>query len=71
MKIADGCCLTIFIGTYRIALLSLSYMSTTYKFPLLDLCRKDPVKSLNPFLLMLNGIIVAHISCVLTVSMCG
>ena len=43
-------------------------MTMTYKFPLIDLCGKAPVSSLKPFILMLNNIIVAHNSCVFTVS---
>ena len=43
----------------------------TYKFPLVDLCWKAPVKSLKYFLLVLNGKIVAHDSCGFSVSMSG
>ena len=66
--ITDGCCLNIFIGSTRIALLSHSYRTITYKFPLVDLCGKAPGRSLNPFLFILNGIISAHSSCVFTFS---
>ena len=40
-----------------------------YKFPLLGLCGKAPIRYLNPFLFILNGVIVAHNSCVFTASM--
>ena len=70
-RIADGCFLPIFIGSARIALLSYSYRTVTYKFPLLDLCEKNPVRLLNPFLFILNGTIVSHNSCVFIISMSG
>ena len=60
-----------FIGSSRIALLSQSYMTLTYKFPLIYLCGKAPVMSLKPFMLMFNGMIVVHNSCAFTVSMSG
>ena len=40
----------------------------TYNFPLLELCGKAPLISLNTFLFRLKGVIVAHSSCVFTVS---
>ena len=46
-------------------------MTMTYKFPMIDLSGKAPVKLLKPFLLVFNNMIVAHDSCVLTVSMSG
>ena len=41
------------------------------KFPRHALCRKSPVRSLKPFLLLLNGMIATHNSCVFTVYMSG
>ena len=67
-RIADGCFLPIFIGSARIALLSYSYRTVTYKFPLLDLCGKTPVELIKPFILVLNGITVSQNSCVFTFS---
>ena len=61
-RITDGCCLPVLIGSARIALLSNSYMTITYKFTLIDLCGKAPVRSLKLFLLILKGMMVAHSS---------
>ena len=60
-----------FIGSASIALLSQSYMTMTYKIPLVELCGKDPVRLLKPFLLMFNGMVFAHNSCVFTVYFYG
>ena len=35
-------------------------MTMTYKFTMLDLCGKAPVRSLKIFILMFNGMIVLH-----------
>ena len=46
-------------------------MTMEYKFCLIELCGKAPVKLLKPFILMLNEMIAAHNSRVFTVSMYG
>ena len=39
----------------------------TYKFPRIELCVKAPVRYLKTFLLVLNGMMAAHNSCVFDV----
>ena len=68
-SIVYGCCLRNFYGLDKISLLSYSYSTMTYKISLVDLCGKAPVKFLMPFLLILNGTVAAHNSCVFTDSM--
>ena len=67
-NIVDGFCVHIFIGSDSIALISWSYMTMPYKCPWIDLCGKAPVSFLKPFILILKGVMVAHNSCLFTVS---
>ena len=39
----------------------------TYKFPRIELCVKAPVRYLKTFLLVFNGMMAAHNSCVFDV----
>ena len=46
-------------------------MNMTYKFSWIDFCGEAPVRSLKPFLLILNRMMVSHNSCVFNFSISG